>query len=45
MMFEKYQFAGSTAIQPVLALHAKGLLIGVIVNLGDGITHLSLTTL
>lgn len=41
MMFEKYGFAGSyVAIQAVLTLYAQGLLTGVVVDSGDGVTHI-----
>ncbi|GIX78588.1 actin-related protein 2, partial [Caerostris extrusa] len=41
VMFEKYQFAGAyIAIQAVLALYAQGLLTGVVVDSGDGVTHI-----
>jgi actin-related protein 2 len=41
MMFEKYQFAGAyIAIQAVLTLYAQGLLSGVVVDSGDGVTHI-----
>jgi len=40
-MFEKYQFAGTyIAIQAVLALYAQGLFTGVVVDSGDGVTHI-----
>lgn len=40
MMFEKYQFGGVyVAIQAVLALYAQGLSSGVVVDSGDGVTH------
>ncbi len=40
-MFEKYQFAGVyIAIQAVLTLYAQGLLTGVVVDSGDGVTHI-----
>jgi len=39
-MFEKYNFnACYTAIQAVLTLYAQGLLTGVVVDSGDGVTH------
>lgn len=39
-MFEKYQFEGVyVAIQAVLTLYAQGLLTGVVVDSGDGVTH------
>lgn len=41
VMFEKYQFAGAyIAIQAVLTLYAQGLLTGVVVDSGDGVTHI-----
>ena len=41
VMFEKYGFAGAyVAIQAVLTLYAQGLLTGVVVDSGDGVTHL-----
>lgn len=40
-MFEKYQFSGAyIAIQAVLTLYAQGLLSGVVVDSGDGVTHI-----
>nr|XP_023649025.1 actin-related protein 2 isoform X2 [Paramormyrops kingsleyae] len=40
-MFEKYQFQGVyVAIQAVLTLYAQGLLTGVVVDSGDGVTHI-----
>lgn len=40
-MFEKYQFAGTyIAIQAVLTLYAQGLISGVVVDSGDGVTHI-----
>jgi len=40
MMFEKYGFqAAYVAIQAVLTLYAQGLLTGVVVDSGDGVTH------
>lgn len=42
IMFEDYQFDGvSIGIQPILTLYAKGLLTGVVVDCGDGSTHIS----
>lgn len=39
-MFEKYQFQGAhVAIQAMLTLYAQGLLTGVVVDTGDGVTH------
>jgi len=39
-MFEEYQFAGvSISIQAVLVLYAQGLFTGVVVDSGDGVTH------
>lgn len=41
MMFEKYGFAGAfVAIQAVLTLYAQGLQSGVVVDSGDGVTHI-----
>ncbi|XP_015117414.1 actin-related protein 2 isoform X2 [Diachasma alloeum] len=41
MMFEKYQFAGVyIAMQAVLTLYAQGLISGVVVDSGDGVTHI-----
>lgn len=41
VMFETYQFAGIyVAIQAVLTLYAQGLLTGVVVDSGDGVTHI-----
>ncbi|CAG0895510.1 unnamed protein product [Darwinula stevensoni] len=41
VMFEKYQFSGVyIAIQAVLTLYAQGLLTGVVVDSGDGVTHI-----
>ncbi len=41
VMFEQYQFAGLyIAIQAVLTLYAQGLLTGVVVDSGDGVTHI-----
>ncbi|ESO90080.1 hypothetical protein LOTGIDRAFT_218116 [Lottia gigantea] len=40
-MFEKYQFHSvHIAIQAVLTLYAQGLLTGVVVDSGDGVTHI-----
>mmetsp|Transcript_2006 Transcript_2006/g.7253 ORF Transcript_2006/g.7253 Transcript_2006/m.7253 type:complete len:388 (-) Transcript_2006:235-1398(-) len=40
-MFEKYGFKGCyIAIQAVLVLYAQGLLTGVVVDSGDGVTHI-----
>jgi len=40
-MFEKYRFQGVyVAIQAVLTLYAQGLLTGVVVDSGDGVTHI-----
>lgn len=40
VMFEKYNFGGVyVAIQAVLALYAQGLSSGVVVDSGDGVTH------
>ena len=39
-MFEKYEFAGAhVSIQAMLTLYAQGLLTGVVVDTGDGVTH------
>jgi len=39
-MFEDYGFAGvSISIQAVLVLYAQGLFTGVVVDSGDGVTH------
>ena len=41
VMFEKYGFDGVyVAIQAVLALYAQGLSSGVVVDSGDGVTHI-----
>ncbi|XP_033101181.1 actin-related protein 2 isoform X1 [Anneissia japonica] len=41
VMFEEYQFAGLyVAIQAVLTLYAQGLLTGVVIDSGDGVTHI-----
>lgn len=40
-MFEQYQFHGAyIAIQAVLTLYAQGLISGVVVDSGDGVTHI-----
>jgi len=40
-MFEEYQFKGVyVSIQAVLTLYAQGLLTGVVVDSGDGVTHI-----
>lgn len=40
-MFETYQFKGVyIAIQAVLTLYAQGLLTGVVIDSGDGVTHI-----
>jgi actin-related protein 2 len=40
-MFEKYGFSGAyIAIQAVLTLYAQGLLSGVVIDCGDGVTHI-----
>ena len=39
-MFEKYGFhAANISIQAMLTLYAQGLLTGVVVDTGDGVTH------
>jgi len=39
-MFEKYKFKGVyVAIQAILTLYAQGLMTGVVVDSGDGVTH------
>mmetsp|Transcript_25485 Transcript_25485/g.35072 ORF Transcript_25485/g.35072 Transcript_25485/m.35072 type:complete len:267 (+) Transcript_25485:406-1206(+) len=39
-MFETYKFAaGNVSIQAMLTLYAQGLLTGVVVDTGDGVTH------
>jgi len=39
-MFEKYKFKGvHVAIQAVLSLYAQGLITGMVVDAGDGVTH------
>lgn len=41
VMFEQYQFHGAyIAIQAVLTLYAQGLISGVVVDSGDGVTHI-----
>ncbi|KAG8249100.1 Actin- protein 2 [Homalodisca vitripennis] len=41
VMFEQYQFHGAyIAIQAVLILYAQGLISGVVVDSGDGVTHI-----
>merc|ERR1712029_272288 len=41
VMFEHYGFDGAyVAIQAVLTLYAQGLLTGVVVDSGDGVTHI-----
>lgn len=41
VMFEKYQCAGVyIAIQAVLTLYAQGLLTGIVIDSGDGVTHI-----
>lgn len=40
-MFETYQFEGVyVAVQAVLTLYAQGLLTGVVIDSGDGVTHI-----
>jgi len=40
-MFEKYQFEGVyIAVQAVLTLYAQGLMTGVVIDSGDGVTHI-----
>ena len=40
-MFEKYEFpAAKVSIQAMLVLYAQGLLTGVVVDSGDGVTHI-----
>ncbi len=40
-MFEKYGFSGAyISIQAVLVMYAQGLLTGVVVDSGDGVTHI-----
>ncbi|EGD76875.1 actin [Salpingoeca rosetta] len=40
-MFEKYQFQGvHIAVQAVLTLYAQGLQTGVVIDSGDGVTHI-----
>lgn len=41
-MFETYGFHSThTAIQAVLALYSQGLLSGMVIDSGDGVTHIS----
>lgn len=40
-MFEKYEFDSiQLSIQPVLSLYARGLLSGIAIDSGDGVTHI-----
>lgn len=40
-MFEKYEFSAVyVAVQAILTLYAQGLLSGVVVDSGDGVTHI-----
>ncbi|XLR69531.1 hypothetical protein HN51_016629 [Arachis hypogaea] len=40
MLFEKYNYAGAyISIQAVLTLYAQGLLTGLVIDSGDGVTH------
>ena len=41
-MFEKYDFHGVyIAIQAFLTLYAQGLMTGIVLDIGDGVTHFS----
>ncbi|GAB6021445.1 Actin- protein 2 [Chamberlinius hualienensis] len=41
VIFERYQFSGAyIAIQAMLTLYSQGLLTGVVVDSGDGVTHI-----
>lgn len=41
MMFEKYEFHSAyIAIQAFLTLYAQGLMTGIVLDIGDGVTHI-----